>query len=312
LDRVEPFDPSKWASIDIANMTDAVIASTFAPTTMPTMQGFQKVGQTVKRQAKKVVIRMQLLATELQGPTGRLRKRALERGFEKAVGCLIACLEDEFQCERGWKSKYCRVFLTKVGDTQIEGDTQLSRRRLEGGSKVEFDIEDTTEGATNLAAIEENIATATQVSSGGDNTLLSSMQAEAFAEGVLTPQIAAMTASEMGEAVTTDTTVTTTVYADVADSVVDQQADTGEANTPVGDDAGASPAAAVGGAVGGLLVIALFAALYVKQSKAGAPKSEAGKEMRGQTVGNSDGAALSIEVHQNFENPMTQESQKIL
>jgi hypothetical protein len=229
---------------------------------------------------------MQLLATELQGPTGRLRKRALERGFEKAVGCLIACLEDEFQCERGWKSKYCRVFLTKVGDTQIEGETQLSLRRLAGGSEVEFDIEDTTAGATNLAAIEENIATATQVSSGGDNTLLNSMQAEAFAEGVLTPEIAAMTASDLGEAVTTDTTVTAMVYADVADSVVDQQAGSDKANTQAGDDTGAFPAAAVGGAAGGLLVIAFFAALYVKQSKAGAPKCEAEPAEKDGDVGN--------------------------
>jgi hypothetical protein len=257
--------------------------------------------RTAERKAKRVLVRLSLEATELEGPRGRRLKRALERGFEKAIGCLIACLESEFECEKGWKPKYCRVVLTKVGNVGVG-----AARRLAEGNAVEFDVEDTTEDASNLDAIDQNIDIAVEVV--GDNSkLLNSLKTEAFDDGVLTPNVAAMTARDMGTAVTSDTTITTTYFTDAA--AVDQQDETAAVDQEGEDEDGGAMAVIIGGAVGGVILIALAAALYVKRSN-----TSGGSSSSNNTTGAYEEKAIegpgdrskthSIVVNENFENPM--------
>jgi hypothetical protein len=167
----------------------------------------------------------------------------------------------------GDESVYCSVSINKVGGEAVDQETSTRRRRLVDLQEVEFSVVDLS--GRNGAMIEKNIVQAATSNDGGGNALLANLQQEAYNEGLLTEDLARMTASQMGTPTVEQTAVTTyedEEYSAAAATAASQESDS---STSTGESSNSTtPTAAIAGGAGGLvLVIGLILLLSRRSSE---------------------------------------------
>jgi hypothetical protein len=252
-----------------------------APTSKPTTLGKKWRRKAKRVQARAVRLQLKLQKLQLQGQTGRRFKRVLERGLSRGIGCM-----------EGDEEVYCFVVINKVGGEPIDQETSTLRRRLVDLQEVEFDVVDPS--GQNGATIEKNIVEATTSNDGDENALLANLQQEAYNEGLLTEDLALMTASQMGTPTVEQTTITT--YEDEEYSADAASQETGAvASAPKEDETSMTPV--IAGACAGLVLILLVAGLVLKsRSSVASSASHSTQEAPESDIG---GGNLEIS-----ENPM--------